>query len=248
MKNFAAFVQHLSALLLCLTVFQCGCQDPSSSRTFSGNRSFVQYPRWNADPQRLLRFTFQTSELNAVLLYTRGSSDFLLIRLVDGSLLFQLSLRPDEVEDHSLGVFLNDNLPHTVTVYHDPSISQFEYQLDSGSPLELSYASNLVPRFGPNGVFFGGVPASSSLANDTFFVGCLENVLFSSANISRSDVSSSTLQSVGPLQVGGDVRDGCEDPCSAVSCGPGVCVARWPNRAFCDCRGTGFLGPECDEG
>lgn len=244
MGGFAVLV-HLFILILCCTVFQCTAQD---SRTFFGNDSFVRYPAWNADPQRILRFTFQTSELNALVLYSSGAEDFLLIRLINGSLLVELSLRLGEVQTENLGIFLNDNQPHTLTVYHDPSTAQFEYKLDSDPRMEMSYASNLVPAFGPNGVFLGGVPNSSPLANQTFFIGCLQSVLFSSSIINRSDVDSSTLQSVMAVQVSGRVQDGCQDPCSARDCGAGVCVSRWPDRAFCDCSDTGMLGEDCNQG
>lgn len=224
-----------------------------SSSTFYGNENFITYPEWIASPQRLLRFTFQTSELNGLLLYTGSSDgaaqDYLLVRLVNGSLVVNLSLQTNSVQGRSLGWFLNDNQPHTLTVYHNPNVSLFEYMLDSIPAVEEPYIPNLIPRLGTGGVFIGGIPSNAApFANETHFVGCLESVLFASAEISGPGVESSALQAVEPTGTVGRIMDGCEDPCAGKNCNSGECVSRWPNRTFCDCQGTMMLGEDCSEG
>ena len=114
--------------------------------------------------------------------------------------------------------------------------------------MEERYASDLVPTFGSGGVFIGGTPPNVITGNHTSFMGCLEEVLFGSGNISTATVESSALQPLQPLQTRGVVRYGCPDPCSGVNCGAGCCVARWPNNAFCDCSDAGLLGKFCTEG
>lgn len=223
----------------------------------SANGSYQQYPAWSPTPQRILRFTFQTSECDGVLVYTEGcnTEDYLLVRLVGGAVVARLSLGEDgerHSEEETLGGDLNDNQPHTFTIYQNPAVSQLRYTLDSLGPVEELYPSDLDPEFGPGGVFLGGVPDSSPRSGeppfDAFFVGCLRDILFANGTIPSEDVDSSTLGVVGVVGTAGTVQDGCLDPCSGVSCGAGRCVSRWPDRGFCDCRGTMTLGEECSEG
>ncbi len=154
------------------------------------------------------------------------------------------------VDTVSHGTFLNDNQLHNVTIFHDPALLEFEYVVDGAPRIEESYASGLIPGFGANGVYFGGVPPNAillSLANSSF-AGCLEGVEYDSGAISGPQDPNASPSPVQPEDVGGTVRNGCRDPCDAANCGPGVCVSRWPDRAFCDCRGTNMLGENCIEG
>lgn len=260
MKCAVVSLLTFTLLLSCLLISPCA----AASRTyFGGNYSYTQYPPWNASPQRILRFTFRTSVLTSLLLLTEApgedTGNFLLVRLVNGTAVIRLGVRPSEFTDQELGAFLNDNEPHTLTIFDDTDFSRLRYRLDSDSVVDQMYPTN-VPAFGPNGVFFGGVPPSSTFANGTFFTGCIENVLFSSAEISSVDVDSSTLQSPDPSEVGVAVQDGCMDPCETRTCGRGVCVTLWPDQSFCDCSnafrplgngensGVRMLGENCEEG
>ena len=253
----------LPVLSLLLSYLFVSARTAVDSRTFFGNNSYTRYPAWNANPQRILRFTFRTSALNSLLVFTEApgedTGNFLLVRLVNGTALIRLGTRPGEFEDQRLGAFLNDNEPHTLTILDDTGFSRLRYRLDSDSIVDQMYPTN-VPAFGPNGVFFGGVPQSSPLANNTFFTGCLEDVLFLSGVITSIDMDSSTLERPDPSEVGVAVQDGCMDPCEGRSCGRGVCVTRWPNQSFCDCSnafrplgdgansGVRMLGEDCEEG
>lgn len=249
------FVLILHFLVITCSPFLPSCTGQNAT-TLASRESYLVFPEWVATPQRILRFTFRTSELNGVLLYSEGFDrpDYLLIRLVNGTVEFRLSLEEDNVETKTLGEFLNDNQPHDLTVYHnpDPQILQLEYMLDSEQAME-GYASGLVPAFGPGGVYIGGAPPNevlptiTSLVNGTSFIGCVENVLSANGSITGSSVPSSMLQTLEP-EMGGEVQDGCPDPCLDVDCGEGHCVARLPNQTFCDCRGTGMLGEDCSEG
>lgn len=250
---------HLWLFLLhVLITWCCSCaQELVTPKTLVSPDSYLLYPPWIPAPQRILNFTFQTSQLNCVLLYSEDANgtDYLLVRLVGGSLVTSVSLREGEVEEEeTLGEFLNDNQPHHFILYHNPVELRFHYQLDGGSPVVETYAGGLVADFGASGVFVGGMPPNiteslqAAKANFTSFVGCIQDVLFLSSNIDSVDVDSSTLQALQPIETGGVVRDGCTDPCSGVECGAGRCVGQWPDTAFCDCRGTGLLGERCDEG
>ena len=243
------FVLSLSAVL-CVSA----CMGQVTSRTFFGNDSYVRLQGWNQSPQRLLRFTFRTSEQNGLLLFTmspEGSTreDYLLIRLVNGSLVIEYGNNIFLTsETKSLGENLNDNQPHTVTVLHDPVIYQFEYKLDSGRLVKKTYTSN-IPDFGSNGVFMGGVPFGSTLAvNEVYFIGCLENVISASSSNLTVDMDSSSLQALPVVESRGRIQDSCIDPCTRMRCGLGTCIPKWPDHAFCNCRGTGMLGESCSEG
>lgn len=243
-------------IIICSPLFQsCAGQ----AATLASSDSFIRYSPLIPSPQSILRFTFRTSELNGVLMYSEGCNrpDYLLVRLVNGSIEVQLSLREGLVESMTFGgpTPLNDNQPHIFAVYHNPQNLQFRYLLDDGSPLVEGYAAGLVPAFGIGGVFIGGAPPNTGengiptdLLNGTSFIGCMEDILFASSDISDVDVPSSTLLALVEVERGGEVRDGCTDPCSGVSCGAGRCVARWPDITICDCQGTGMLGETCSEG
>lgn len=252
-----SLVLVLQFLVITCSPFLPSCTGQDAT-TLASRESFLMFSEWIPMPQRILRFTFRTSELNGVLLYSEGCDrpDYLLIRLVNGTIEVKLSLREGNVETRTLGEFLNDNQPHIFTVYHNPNpqILQFRYTLDSSSPVVEGYASDLVPAFGSGGVFIGGAPPEgvlpniSPLVNGTSFIGCVEDVLFANAAIVDPSVPSSSLQALVRVGMGGVVRDGCPDPCSGVNCEAGICVARLPDHAFCDCRGTGMLGESCSEG
>lgn len=269
--------QLISLLALsCTSLLSVGEAQVDSFTFFdSANGSYQLYPAWIPSPQRVLRITFQTSRREGVLLYTEACTtnpptendpDYLLVRLEGGAVAIQLSLGGDRIRmgpgvvrhfaEDTLGENLNDNQPHTLTLFHSPDIFQFRYALDALEPVEVIYdtppSTNPDPLFGPGGVYVGGVPDSSPWSGqepfDEFFVGCVRDVLFGSGPIPSEGVASSTLEGVGAVGTVGTVQDGCLDPCSGVSCGAGRCVARWPDQGFCDCRGTMALGEECSEG
>ena len=256
MSDSPAIMKNLvHVLLLLLTVCSPSCtgQDATS---LASRDSFLLYPKWMPAPQSILRFTFRTSELNGVLLYSGGYErpDYLLIRLVNGTVEVQLSLEEGIVETRTFGEFLNDNQPHILTVYHNPQILRFQYALDALPAAVEGYASGLVPAFGPEGVFIGGAPPDRVSPNiiplvaGASFIGCIGNGLVMSANITGTNVPSSTLQTLEFVELGGVVWAGCPDPCLGVDCGAGRCVARLPDHTFCDCRGSGMLGENCTEG
>ena len=247
MKN---LVQIL-LLIICSQFFaSCTGQDTLASRG-----SFLRFSGRPPAPHRVLRLSFRTSELNGVLVYIEGCDrpDYLLIRLVNGTVEVRLSLEAGIVETRTLGEFLNNNEPHVLTVYQNPQLLRFQYALDALVVVE-SYASGLVPAFGPGGVFVGGAPPERVLAgivplvNGTSFIGCIESVFAGSGNFPGAEVPSSSLLRLEPIEVGGVIRPGCPDPCLGMDCGAGHCVARLPDIAFCDCRGSGMLGENCTEG
>lgn len=248
-------------ILYCLTVHLSTQQATTvSSRTFFGNESYTQYPSWAPSPQRILRLTFKTSELNGLLVYSRepegdNFQDSLLVRLAGGSLEVELSLDAVNTVTAALGrnTFLNDNEEHTLTIFQNPDLRHFELSLDAGSPVLAMYPINLTPQFGADGVFVGGVPPdvdnpSLPLNNEVHFIGCISDVLFASGDNFSIGMNSSMLESRNISGREGVVQDNCVEPCLAASldCGPGVCVNRWPDRAFCDCRAAERFGPTCE--
>ncbi len=248
--------------LLSLLVVSLSSSSSLAARTFSGAEGYVFYQAWNLNPQRLLRFTFQTSERNGLLVYAPEASnsssssegegeemeDHMLIRLVNGSLVINVNLGPLNSEEEIIGEFLNDNRPHTVTVFQDPARFRFQYSLDDTTLPDETYASNLRPVFGTCGLYIGGVPRNATpFANDTRFIGCVRDVLFTSSDGLAITTPTSSLQQLPELKTGGAFIDGCVDPCTGMDCGSGVCVSKWPDNAFCDCRSSMQLGEFCNE-
>ena len=251
---------NITSLVLLFSSMLSECNGQSATaRTFFGTDSYIMYPRLNPGPQRLVRFSFQTSERSGLLLYSEWSGnetvgEYLLVKLENGSLNVTLRLHLGAGLFHSpstkiLGRILNNNEQHTFTVHHNPSNSRFSYKLDSDAAVINSYPSNLVPNFGSNGVFIGGVPLGSTpFANETHFAGCVEDVLFASTGNLNVNTASSQLQTLEPVQECGMLLNSCTDPCEGKECGMGTCVTRWPNHAFCDCRNSNLIGENCTEG
>lgn len=220
------------------------------ARTFFGN-GFIKTAPWIADPsnlnQRLLRFTFQTSERNGLLLLLEGNGHTFTVMLQDGCLVIGVDLGMDNSDQHIFDQeIVNDNRPHTLTIHQVPSSFRFEYRLDSGDVVQDTYASNIYTNFGTNETYFGGSP--SGIANGTNFVGCLRDFLSAVGNNLSVMSDNSELQALDVLSSEGRVEGDCRDPCADRDCGNGTCVPRWPDRAFCDCRGSNMVGENCTEG
>ena len=227
-----------SVAILCL----CGLHLCfGQGRTFFGDGSYLV-----AEPFQnellLLRFTFQTSELHGLLLCSDISGDDFIVELRNGSLVIENNLDGDKSTDEFNDI-LNDDNPHTVTIYHDATNQRFFYRLDSVE-MPNTYAAHLQPNFGTRGLYFG---RGKSATGRPLFVGCLRDILFSNGGAQglNSGISSTNLQAVPVTAMG--MFGNCSSPCDGVDCGSGTCVVRWPDEYFCDCRGSNQLGPSCSE-
>ena len=241
-------------LILCLHEQQVCLGKQTKARTFFGNGFIKIAPwiinPWTMDSELILRFTFQTSERNGLLLFMKGNTlekagHTFLVMLQEGSLVIEVDLGIHNLDKHKFDNFLNDNQPHTLTLHHIPSIPQFEYRLDEGSVVKDPYASNIDPDFGSNETYFGGAP--SGIVNETNFIGCLSNI-WAVVGGNLSVVSNiSELHALDMELSVGRVEEGCINPCADRDCGNASCVARWPDRAFCDCRRSRMSGENCSK-
>ena len=231
------------------------CQN--SDKTFLGGESYALYPPWTglSSNEGAISFTIRTSELSSLLLYAEGngsipsdgSTDYLVVTMDNGVIkillqFFEIQLNAVNTTTISLGEHLNDNRPHTLLIRH--SGPTLEYSIDSTEQANVTYSSIVVSNIGTNGIYFGGLPNTvtpilDSVRSEANFAGCLESIM-----------ASNNSQQVAPVMLldQNNLTDGCIDPCSAVSCQVGECIPRWPDRGFCDCRGTSMSGESCSEG
>lgn len=229
------------------------CQQTSNSKTFLDSGSYAVYPPWVVNSDGLLKLSFITSESDGLLLYMDdgfSNGDYFRARLLNGTLSVDLLGRTLHTISQPvvkvLGEHLNDNRLHNVSIEQDRSNNRFVIALDSLDPVLLSYSSFGISSTDTSSLFVGGVPntllpAASSVIDDPHFVGCVVDIQYSNTSTLIDQLEYNV-----PI-VENNLRGDCVDPCMGVSCGSGVCVARWPT-GFCDCRGTNMLGESCAEG
>ena len=231
------------------------CQQTSNSKTFLNSESFEEYPPWVVVSQGLLKLSFRTSESDGLLLYMDDgmiNGDFFRTRLLNGVLNIDLlgndfftSTLPQPVSE-VLGEHLNDNCLHNVSVLRDHTNTQFVISLDNLAPVTMTYTEFATS----SSLFVGGVsstlrPATSNVTDDPHFVGCLVDIQYSNTSTVIDQLE--YILPIDDKNVENNLGGNCVEPCEGVSCGSGVCIARWPT-GFCDCRGTNMLGESCTEG
>lgn len=247
--------------LIVMVSVSCALIVPSltqnNGKTFLGEESYAFFPPWLglSMNEGAMSFTFRTTELNGLLLYAEGngsqpsdgSTDYIVASMDNGVIyvmlqFFETNSNSLNLTRVSLGGSLNDNRPHTFSIRHSEEI--IEYSIDSTDTVTINYSSPVVTNIGTNGIYLGGLPSSvtpvlEGVLDKANFVGCLESLM----------ASNNSQQPTPVLPLGeNNVREGCVDPCNAVSCSPGVCIPRWPDRGFCDCSGTSMSGENCNEG
>jgi len=192
----------------------------------------------------LLRFTFQTSSPNGLLLLSDSEGVELSVQLVDGKIVIEDNLN----ENRTLGSFLNDDKPHTLTIYHNSDNIRFIYQLDNLDSVDNTYTNENTHVFGAQGFLFGGPLLTARYPP---FVGCLKDILYSDgSNIPSLSVSlnSSILQELSVTESENGIFGSCNQ-CDGVNCGQGKCMVQWSIPSpFCDCRNSTMIGESCSLG
>ena len=234
--------------------------------SFSGIGSYARYPGWNglSVSESLLQITFRTSHSDGLIFYGEGrfegddENEALEIKLSGGQISFNVRRRIEmpplspitgttyetRSEQFYLSENLNDNRPHTLSLRQSAGTLSVSIIDDPDSEVNSTLLGPASP-IGSMELFVGGLPVNmNSLLSTSIpsFVGCFDSVQFTNTS-STPD----SLITVLPLEQVG-VMEGCTDPCSAVSCGAGTCVAILPSRYYCDCSSTSMGGANCDEG
>ena len=228
-----------------LVVILCICKDQvcfGQPRSFRGDGSHLISQPLSAESV-LLRFTFQTSAPNSLMLLSDRNGVELSVQLIDGSVVIEDNLK----ENHTLGRFLNDDVPHTLTIYHNSINLRFIYQLDNLDSEINSYPSGHTLVFGAQGFYFGGPLMEMKYPP---FAGCLRDIFYGDGNNQSLTVSliSSSLQQLPVTESEGGTFGSC-DQCDGVNCGQGRCVVNWLlSSALCDCRNSTMVGESCSLG
>ncbi|XP_064626550.1 axotactin-like isoform X2 [Lineus longissimus] len=219
----------------------------------TGNVSFIKYvPNWTETGTQAVRVRFRTVRANVMLMShsliaMNGPLPYyaMYVMLRNGELEV-LHKYNDYEEVLQLGKGLNYDKWHDVTVTKDPLSGNLNVELDKErkSTILRSYQVAgarvfLGSQAATSQVLFGDLETPSSFVTVESFVGCIENIKFSS---SVSDL----LRYVDYRSRQG-VRDGCINLCDNNPCqSGGVCVNEYTDR-FCDCLGTGREGKYCNK-
>ncbi|KAJ1181466.1 hypothetical protein NDU88_006673 [Pleurodeles waltl] len=192
----------------CSREFSAGRDEPFS---FSGPRSFIAFPSWNARENVVIEFRMMSTMEQAPLIFQSGTQhDFLYLEIINGYLRGTVNSRKGAVKLQN-NIYVNDDQPHDIRIYIDAhtfeiSVDNFETRTSkTGMPSFLRPQENLL---------LGGFDeetldilreslAGYNLRDDrTYksFVGCIEEL--------RINLEKKSLQDA---LVTKDVMAGCEN-------------------------------------
>ncbi len=237
---------YFTVLHLCFGQERNISQQLSEGVSFLEPDSYLVSEPFSNGTSLLLRFTFQTSESNSLLVLSDSAGMGLSARLLDGAVFINDSIGGT----NTFGSGLNNDRPHTLTIFHHADNQRFYYKLDDQAPILNSYAAGLKPMFGSNGFYFGRPSEAEGFPP---YIGCLKDILYSNGSglndLQPVNVASSNLQDVTVMKSVGGAFGECTQ-CAGVDCGNGTCAVRWlpPVTTFCDCRASSLVGPSCSEG
>ncbi|XP_078540667.1 chondroitin sulfate proteoglycan 4 [Lissotriton helveticus] len=131
----------------CSLEFSAGRDDPFS---FSGPRSFIAFPSWNARESVLIEFQMTSTMEQAPLIFQSGTQhDFLYLEIINGYLRGTVNSRKGAVKLQN-NIYVNDDEPHDIRIYIDAdtfeiSVDNFETRTSkSGMPTFLRPKDNLL--------------------------------------------------------------------------------------------------------
>ena len=243
-------VPLLELAILVSTCLTCRASlGTSDSISFSGNGSYVAYPRWTLSPGAQTTISFLTSEENGTLLFVDTAAGYVHVSLEAGSISVRSRAAGGQRFVVAPGEQLNDGAPHHLRV--SLSNDALTLRLQLVEPGNQSLAATRLDCTPPasyeplSPLYVGGVPSNHTQSSSLVpFAGCLLGVAASLSN------GSALL----PLSSEGASMDYCRTPCDDITtCAHNTsCMYRWGAQATvtCDCRDALLVGagPSCSDG
>lgn len=242
----------LTAVVIVQLSFLAGSLAGTGLRFSKDPTAFAVFRRWNAKTNGTLKFHFRTHSENGLLLYQddRGQCQYIYLSLADGRLRMRLKMGNCEYTQTLLvGHKLADGKWHKVTVQRNYSTTKLTLDGEienitqySGSGRYLGVESDLrvggVPWYTPfNDFSFPAIVYEST--NFNRFEGCISGIMY---NNGRGPLREAVL-----MNTSGTFPD-CLDPCSQSDhCMNGGICRDTVSEVWCDCKGTGYEGPNCTE-
>ncbi|XP_015757758.1 PREDICTED: neurexin-3-like isoform X2 [Acropora digitifera] len=215
--------------------------------------AFAVFRGWDAKTNGTLKFHFKTHSQNGFLLYEddKGQCQYMYLSLVDGRLRMKLKMGNCEYTQILLvAQKLADGKWHKVTVQRNFSVTKVT--VDRIFQNTTRYHGEGIHIFGvESDLHAGGVPWYTPF-NDFSFPA----IVYESTNFDRFEGCISgikhtngrgSLREAHLLNTSGTVPE-CLDPCSQNdNCMNGGVCHDTVTEVWCDCKGTGYKGPNCSE-
>ncbi|KAM6985012.1 neurexin-2-like [Aplochiton taeniatus] len=238
------------------------CEDVAALEpvTFDTPAAYLTLPRWNTKKTGSISFDFRTTEPSGLLLFSHGSlqgpqadrkprADYFALELLDGFLYLLLDMGSGSIKIKGSNKRLNDGEWCHVDFQREGR-NGFISVNSRSSPFQANEGSEVLDLDGD--MYLGGLPEERQgpmLPPEVWtaplnlgYVGCVRDLFI--------DGRSRDLRRLAEVQGATGVSSSCTREthirCARDTCGSGgQCREGW-NRHVCDCTGTGYLGPSCE--
>ncbi|CAH1790209.1 unnamed protein product [Owenia fusiformis] len=213
--------------------------------TILRNQDFIRLNRWDALKKGDISFKFRTTDPQGVLFFNGGSpgvSDFVAAELYDGKLYFLIDLGDGANRTLVSDIQVDDGRWHTFHVSRDERVVDLTLDRDrkrvniQGSKVDLHLGTQF---------YLGGIQDRIKrpwqLWSKDGFVGCIDDLRINN-QVTEVDLGS-YARDQGMVHITTSCRT-MPNPCERSPCANGRCINRW-NQYECDCYGTQFYGPLC---
>ncbi|XP_034034328.1 neurexin-2-like isoform X7 [Thalassophryne amazonica] len=241
-------------------IFSCENVAALEPVTFDTPSAYLMLPKWNTKKTGTISFDFRTTEPSGLLLFSHGSlrdtqpstktrADFFAIELLEGFLYLVMDMGSGSIKMKAINKRLDDSQWNHVDFQRNGR-NGFISVNGQSVPFSANEGSEILDLDGD--MYLGGLPedrqglmlppevwaASLGLG----YVGCVRDLF--------TDGQSRDLWRLAEFQSAAGVSSFCTREthvrCTRDTCAnSGHCREGW-NRHICDCNGTGYLGPNCE--
>ncbi|XP_071754366.2 neurexin-2-beta isoform X20 [Centroberyx gerrardi] len=241
-------------------IFRCENVEALEPVTFDTPSAYLTLPRWNTKKTGAISFDFRTTEPSGLLLFSHGSlqgaqsdrkprADYFAMELLDGFLYLVMDMGSGSIKMKASNKRLNDGEWCHVDFQREGRKGFISVNSHS-SPFSANEGSEILDLDGD--MYLGGLPEERqglmlppevwTASLGVGYVGCVRDLFI--------DGQSRDMWRLAEVQGTMGVSSFCTREthirCTRDTCANGgQCREGW-NRHICDCNGTGYLGPNCE--
>ncbi|XP_071372117.1 neurexin-2-beta isoform X7 [Centroberyx affinis] len=241
-------------------IFRCENVEALEPVTFDTPSAYLTLPRWNTKKTGAISFDFRTTEPSGLLLFSHGSlqgaqsdrkprADYFAMELLDGFFYLVMDMGSGSIKMKASNKRLNDGEWCHVDFQREGRKGFISVNSHS-SPFSANEGSEILDLDGD--MYLGGLPEERqglmlppevwTASLGVGYVGCMRDLFI--------DGQSRDMWRLAEVQGATGVSSFCTREthirCTRDTCANGgQCREGW-NRHICDCNGTGYLGPNCE--